>query len=277
MAIGLASYKQNSPLSYAAAPHPDVFAVPVCKMHLLNAELQAMMGSDEAHSRRGHSMQQHCSAGRARIDEHGRVMAEGARHLLGPTPADGSQLPRTYGIRSECCGICYGRRDGAADCQHLAGQPHSLSDGWKVVYAGAKEQADSSLPWCAQLLTDVAQLGEEVQQVWRNPARLTAEDGFGMLKWRHMVTKAVRSREQHQWWRCITERPALQVYAQLKRSAAGLAMEAYLSAPHGGWNDLGLVGRKALTRIRCGHHELRVCSGAWDGLDVEDRWCPLCA
>lgn len=54
-------------------------------------------------------------------------------------------------------------------------------------------------------------------------------------------------------------------------------MEAYLSAPHGGWNDLGLVGRKALTRIRCGHHELRVCSGAWDGIDVENRWCPLCA
>ncbi len=165
---------------------------------------------------------------------------------------------------------------GAMERLTASTPPVSPTDGWKVVYA-AKEQADASLPWCAQLLTDVAQLGKQLQEVWRNPALLTAEDGIGMLKWRQTVAQAVRTREQHQWWRCVTERPALQVYAQLKRSAAGLVMEAYLSAPHGGWNDLGLVGRKALTRIRCGHHELRVCSGAWYGLDVEDRWCPLCA
>jgi hypothetical protein len=93
-----------------------------------------------------------------------------------------------------------------------------------------------------------------------------------MLKWRQMVAKAVRTREQHQWWSCVQERPSLRVYAQLKRSAAGLVQEAYLSAPHGGWNDLGLVGRKALTRIRCGHHELRCCTGAWEDIDAEDRW-----
>jgi hypothetical protein len=152
----------------------------------------------------------------------------------------------------------------------------AAEDGWKVVYA-AKEQRDPSLPWCAQLLTDVAQLGEPLQKVWRNPALLSDDDEKGLLKWRQMVTKAVRTREQYYWWRCVQERPTLSVYAQLKRSAAGLVQEAYLSAPHGGWNDLGLVGRKALTRIRCGHHELRCCTGAWQGIDAEDRWCPLCA
>ncbi len=39
----------------------------------------------------------------------------------------------------------------------------------------------------------------------------------------------------------------------------------------------GGPGRRALARIRCGHHELRICTGAWDGLDEEDRWCPVCA
>ena len=75
----------------------------------------------------------------------------------------------------------------------------------------------------------------------------------------------------------MQERHSLHVYSQLKRSAAGLALEAYLSAPHGGWNDLGLVGRRALTRIRCGHHDLRVCTGGWEGLDFKDRCCLLCA
>jgi hypothetical protein len=147
------------------------------------------------------------------------------------------------------------------------------SDGWKVVYA-ATEQRDSSLPWCAQLLTDTAQLGRELQAVWRNPALISR---MGLARWRQQVAKAVREREQQQWWRAVQERSSLRLYSQLKRSAAGLALESYLSAPHGGWNDLGLVGRRALTRIRCGHHELRICTGAWDGLDVEDRLCPLCA
>jgi len=150
------------------------------------------------------------------------------------------------------------------------------NDGWRVVYA-AKEQRDSSLPWCAQLLVDFAQLGAPLQEVWRNPALLTGDDACNLHQWRLKVAKAVRTREKQHWWRCVQERATLRVYAQLKRSAAGLRQEAYLTAPHGGWNDLGLVGRKALTRIRCGHHELRCCTGAWDGLDEEDRWCPLCA
>ena len=146
----------------------------------------------------------------------------------------------------------------------------SPADGWKVVYA-AKEQRDALLPWCAQLQTDFAQL-------WRKPALLTAElEGIGLHTWRLMVAKAVRDREKQHWWRCVQERPTLRVYSQLKKSAAGLVQEAYLSTQHGGWNDLGLVGRRALTRIRCGHHELRACTGPWDDIDEEDRWCPLCA
>jgi hypothetical protein len=149
------------------------------------------------------------------------------------------------------------------------------ADGWKVVYA-AREQGDSTLPWCAQLLTDIAQLGETLQEVWRNPANIEGHNGKGLEKWRLQVAKAVREREKHHWWRAVQERAALRTYSQLKRNASGLAEEAYLSAPHGGWHDLGLVGRKALTRIRCGYHELRSCVGGWDRLDEEDRWCPLC-
>jgi hypothetical protein len=75
----------------------------------------------------------------------------------------------------------------------------------------------------------------------------------------------------------VQERPALHIYAQLKGGASGLRIEQYLTAPHGGWNDLGRMGRRALTAIRCGHHELRCCTDGWEEIDEEDRLCPLCA
>ena len=59
--------------------------------------------------------------------------------------------------------------------------------------------------------------------------------------------------------------------------ASGLRIEQYLTAPHGGWNDLGRMGRRALTAIRCGHHELRCCTDGWEEIDEEDGLCPLCA
>jgi hypothetical protein len=149
-------------------------------------------------------------------------------------------------------------------------------DGWSVVYA-SKQQTDASLPWCAQVQCDVAQLGSTLQEVWRSQALLTGKDRWTLHRWRIEVTKAVRSREKHHWWRCVQERPALRIYSQLKGSASGLSLEQYLSAPHGGWNDLGRIGRRALTAIRCGHHELRCCTGGWECIDEEDRLCPLCA
>jgi len=149
-------------------------------------------------------------------------------------------------------------------------------EGFEVVYA-AKRQGDSSLPWCAQIQTDIAQLGQKLQEVWRKTELLAERGGITLEKWRQEVAKVVRTRDQHHWWRCVEERPTLSIYRQLKKNASGLVLEKYLSVPHGGWNDLGLIGRRALTRIRCGHHELRICTGAWEGLDVEDRWCPMCA
>jgi len=163
----------------------------------------------------------------------------------------------------------------AADRLNVSTPLVQPDDGWNVVYA-SKQQTDSLLPWCAQVQCDVAQLGAALQEVWRNPALLKGKDGWTLAKWRLEVTKAVRLREKHHWWRCVQERPSLRTYAQLKGSAAGLSAEAYLSAPHGGWNDLGRVGRRALTRIRCGHHELRCCTGAWLRFDEEDRWCLFC-
>jgi hypothetical protein len=123
----------------------------------------------------------------------------------------------------------------------------------------------------------VAQLGSTVQEVWRSQALLTGKDHWTLHRWQLEVAKAVRTREKHRWWRCVQERPTLSTYAQLKGSAAGLSLERYLSAPHGGWNDLGRIGRRALTTIRCGHHELRCSTGGWEEIDEEDRWCLLCA
>ena len=74
------------------------------------------------------------------------------------------------------------------------------------------------------------QLGKSLQDVWRNHLLLTE---MGSDKWRQTVEKAVRSREKQLWWRSVQERSttSLRLYSQLKRGAAGLALEAYLSAP----------------------------------------------
>ena len=69
---------------------------------------------------------------------------------------------------------------------------------FEVVYA-AKQQSDSSLPWCAQIQTDIAQLGQKLQQIWRKPELLTEKGGIKLDKWRQEVAKAVRTRDQHHW------------------------------------------------------------------------------
>ena len=100
---------------------------------------------------------------------------------------------------------------------------------------------------------------------------------MGLHRWRLTVAKAVRKREKQHWWRAFKSGPhsayLLAAQAQCSWTRAGGLSECpawWLERPRP-------VGRKALTRIRCGHHELRICTGAWDGLDEEDRWCPLCA
>ena len=55
-----------------------------------------------------------------------------------------------------------------------------------------------------------------------------------------------------------------------------LSLESYLTIPHGGWNDKIRIGRKILTRLRCGSNDLRIDTGRWDGLTVDERLCVLC-
>ena len=68
----------------------------------------------------------------------------------------------------------------------------------------------------------------------------------------------------------------LRTYVKLKKGPSGLVLESYLSAPHGGWNDLGLMGRKVMSRIRCGCNSLRVNTGRWDGEEIDERLCLMC-
>ena len=46
------------------------------------------------------------------------------------------------------------------------------------MYAATQEAAGPFLPWCAQVQTDIAQLGAQLQEVWRNHSLLTA-----MMAW----------------------------------------------------------------------------------------------
>jgi hypothetical protein len=89
------------------------------------------------------------------------------------------------------------------------------------------------------------------------------------------VKTAVRKREQARWWREVQSRPILRTYVRLKQPCK-LHLESYLTMPHGGWNDLRLIGRKALTRLRCGTNELRIHTGRFDGTPECDRLCWMC-
>jgi hypothetical protein len=161
--------------------------------------------------------------------------------------------------------------DAADRVQQLA-QPVDAEDGWSVVYASSVLK--EPLPWCAQVQTDVAQLGDSVRAVWRSA---DGPVGVGLTQWRQLVRSAVRTREEHRWWTAITLRPSLRTYVQLKGSADALRREEYLNVRHGGWNDRTLVGRRTLTRLRCGVSELRITTGRWEGLSAALRTCPLCA
>ena len=62
----------------------------------------------------------------------------------------------------------------------------------------------------------------------------------------------------------------LRTHVQVKKGPSGLVLESYLSAPHGCWNDLGLMGRKVMSRIRCGCNSLRVNTDRWDSEEIDD-------
>jgi len=94
--------------------------------------------------------------------------------------------------------------------------------------------------------------------------------------WNDITKKAVRERETALWKRSLSSSPMLRTYCLLKEK---LIVEPYLLVPHGGWNDRTLEGRRILmiTRLRSGCNELRINTGRWESLPVEERICRLCA
>ena len=92
----------------------------------------------------------------------------------------------------------------------------------------------------------------------------------------HRVKVVVNTREQARWWKAAQQRPILRTYVTLKEQTR-LQCEAYLSVPHGGWNDRIRLGRCVLTRLRTGTNELRINTGRWERLPAAARLCELCA
>jgi len=163
-----------------------------------------------------------------------------------------------------------------------------LSAGSPVIFHKALSGMHSLVEWAAQLEIDLRQLG--LGDYWRNPAMVTA---LTEKQWQERVKQAVQSREQHRWWMAIADieqRPQLQaVFVPLLRSEArnpdsdpdappSLRRADYLSLAHGGWNDQRLLGRRAMTALRCASSQLRCHVGGWgrQGVPLEERFCNLC-
>jgi hypothetical protein len=150
------------------------------------------------------------------------------------------------------------------------------SAGFPVVYGSSRQSLGRSLPWCAQLQFDLAALGEPLRAFWRNPDRLR-DDFRALQEFRRLVTVAVRDRERNRWWNALGQHSSLGTYRELKAGPSALQLEDYLCAPHGGWNDRTLLGRRALTRLRSGTSELRISTGRWTALPAAERQCLQCA
>lgn len=153
------------------------------------------------------------------------------------------------------------------------------SEGLAVLYAQPRGGTHGLIEWAAQVEVDLRQLG--LTAYWRNPALVSA-------KWSTVVRHAVQVREQNRWWHVVSQcRPALlELYVPLR--LAGLDADvvpalqhrsAYLGAPHGGWNDQRLFGRRVITMLRCGSAPLLSLTGGWGPtpVPVEERYCELCA
>jgi len=144
--------------------------------------------------------------------------------------------------------------------------------GLPVTYVQSNMRQDRGLvPWCAQLKTDLYQLG--MRDDWDNPAPMIA---LGLKAWRTRVKSAVRTREQCRWWTAVQASSMLRTYVQLKSGPDSLQRELYLTVRHRGWNDRVLAGRRLLTRLRSGQNELRVNTGRWDRVPRDLRLCELC-
>jgi hypothetical protein len=127
--------------------------------------------------------------------------------------------------------------------------------------------------WCSRIKSDLYQLG--LAEYWNNPELIRGLGGDPGETWRLKVKSRVFKREQANWWRKVQGSSILRTFIQLKAHHK-LKVEKYLSVPHGGWNDRIRLGRRLLTRLRCGTNELRIHTGRFEGLPAAERICPLC-
>ena len=136
----------------------------------------------------------------------------------------------------------------------------------------------ASLLWCALVKQDLFRLGlADVYDAGLSVEGESKRDTFKV--WCARVQIAVETRECAETRRQIEARPLLRTYKQLQLQSSPLSLARYLTVPHGGWNDLRLIGRRLLTSLRCGVNQLRLHTGRWEGgglLPPEERTCLCC-
>jgi hypothetical protein len=148
-------------------------------------------------------------------------------------------------------------------------QEYTAAEGAQVPRPRVKTPVSSL--WCTQLHRDLYSIG--LSRHWTDP---TEAASIKTDQWRSLVKTAVCRREFYHLRREIVLLPKLRTYLTLL-TLDKLELQPYLTVPHGGWDDLRLDGRRALTRLRTGTNELRINTGRFEGLDSDDRQCTLCA
>ena len=159
-----------------------------------------------------------------------------------------------------------------AAAEDVTGDDHvpevAPSEGWQVYRPS--QTAGGMTFWCEQIKCDLYQLG--LAEHWRQPDPMQE---MGVTKWKAITKKAVREREEACWQKAALQRPILRTYMQCQFMLT-FQIASYLMTPHGGWKDLRLEGRKAMTRLRCGTNELRIHTGRFIRLPEQERVCQLC-
>ena len=159
-------------------------------------------------------------------------------------------------------------RFASGDVDHAI--TYEAAEGAQVPRPFEKTTDRVSSLWCAQLQRDLYSLG--LRSFWDQPSSVKS---LGAEAWRLKIKSSVHTREHAHWRREVSHQIILRSY-RMMRSLDKLELQSYLTVPHGGWNDLRLIGRRALTQLRLGSSVLRINTGRWEELALEHRICSWC-
>ena len=131
----------------------------------------------------------------------------------------------------------------------------------KQVYLQRRQQAGRRFgDWCSQIEKTLISL--DLGHLWDSQLVGSEKD------WKTLIRLSIQSREEKEWREEMLLKPKLRTYRTLKLV---LEKEEYLESVKDNEE------RRMMTAMRGGTNSLRIETGRWEGEDLKDRICIICA